>query len=204
MLKKAEDKKIMHEKHVAAQNAKCFDCHMPIEHKEIDFMELARSNCSACHPDHHVQQKMLIAGIGGHGMEDKFPIRHFNVKVSCFACHTQDGYDYKGVEVKKGNPDNCGACHSEDEKKLVKKWKSDIIDMLEEARDIEQEALQAIDGARGKISEVKIKKAMAMLGEGQENLKIVQAGGGVHNKKYSALLIDTAIERFDLILEDLE
>ncbi|HDL19964.1 MAG TPA: hypothetical protein ENH30_01665 [Nitrospirae bacterium] len=204
MLKKAEDKKSMHQEHVAAQNARCFDCHMPIEHREAEFMEVARKNCSACHPDHHAQQKMLIAGTGGKGTEQDYPIRHFNVKVNCFACHTLDDYDLKGVQVMKGNPDNCAACHTEDEKKLVKKWKEDVFDILEETREIEQEALKAIEEARGKVPDSRIQKALAMVAEGKENIKIVMAGGGVHNKKYSALLLDIAMEKFDDAMAELE
>ena len=204
MLKKAEDKKSMHQEHVAAQNAGCFDCHMPIEHREAEFMEVARKDCSACHPDHHAQQKMLIAGTGGKGTEQDYPIRHFNVKVNCFACHTRDDYDIKGVQVMKGNPDNCAACHTEDEKKLVKKWKEDVFDILEETREIEQEALKAIEDARGKVPDSRIQKAMAMVAEGRENIKIVMAGGGIHNKKYSVLLLDIAMEKFDDAMAEVE
>ncbi len=204
MLKKSEDKKLMHQEHVAAQNANCFDCHMPIEHKEIDFMEVARANCSTCHPDHHVQQKMLIAGTGGKGVERDYPIRHFNVKVNCFACHTKDDYDYKGVSVRKADIANCTACHLEDEKNLVKKWKEDVSDILAEATELEQEALEAIEAAKGKLPEDTINKAMAMVAEGRENIKIVLAGGGVHNKKYSVLLLDIAMEKFDDAIAGLE
>lgn len=197
MLKKADDKKLMHEEHVASQEARCFDCHMPIEHKKAKFLEVARKECSACHPDHHVQQKMLIAGTGGKGIDQDYPIRHFNVGVNCFACHTKVDYDFKGVQVMKGNPDNCTACHSEDEGKLVKKWKEDVLDILEEAWDIEQEAVEAIEAAKGKLPAAKINNITAMVAEGQENIKIVVAGGGVHNKKYSVLLLDIAIEKFE-------
>ncbi len=204
MLKKGDDRKLMHESHVASQEAHCFECHEPIEHRETEFMDVARRNCSVCHPDHHVQQKMLIAGTGGTGMDQDYPIRHFNMKVNCFGCHTKDSADMKGVKVMAGNPDNCAACHTEREKKLVEKWKSDVLDVIEEARELEQEALQAIEGAKGQQSSDKIKKAMAMVAVGQENIKIVVAGGGVHNKKYSVLLLDIAIENFDEAVAELE
>lgn len=204
LMKKAEDKKIMHEEHVTAQNAKCFDCHLPIEHRETDFMEMARANCSTCHPDHHVHQKMLIAGTGGKGTKQDYPIRHFNVKVNCFACHTKADHDYKGVTVIKADTANCVACHTEDEQHLAKKWKSDVLDYLEEAREIEQQVIKAVDAAKGRVPKSTIQKAMTMLAEGQANLLLVEAGGGVHNKKYSMLLLDTAVEKFEMITEMLE
>ncbi len=204
VMKETKNKKLMHEKHVAAQTANCFNCHDPVEHKETDYLDAVIEQCTACHPGHHKYQKMLIAGTGGKGIEDNFPIRHFNVKVSCFACHLPGPDEVKGVKVMKEDVESCSSCHTEDENKLVVKWSKDVLDMIEEAEEIEQDALKAISEARGRLPEEKIQKAMAMLNEGRENIKIVRAGGGVHNKKYAALLIDVAIERYDLILEDLE
>jgi hypothetical protein len=43
-----------------------------------------------------------------------------------------------------------------------------------------------------------------MLKEGRENLNIVKFGNGVHNKKYSIMLIDAAITRFEDMIDFLE
>jgi len=40
-----------------------------------------------------------------------------------------------------------------------------------------------------------------MLAEGQKNINIVQFGNGVHNKKYSIMLLDAAITRFDEMID---
>ena len=46
---------------------------------------------------------------------------------------------------------------------------------------------------------------MAMLEEGRGHLRIVAYGGGVHNKKYSIMLLDAAMNNFedaiDLLIE---
>jgi hypothetical protein len=47
----------------------------------------------------------------------------------------------------------------------------------------------------------KMDKAMEMLKEARENLRIVEYGGGVHNKKYSIVLIDAAIDNFEDLME---
>jgi hypothetical protein len=201
VMKEVFNKKLMHEKHVAAQTAHCFNCHEPIEHKEADYIEMAGEQCDVCHPDHHAPQKMLISGTGGRGIDQDYPIRHFHVKVSCFACHTRADNEYKGVQVMRGNPEDCAACHTEDERKLVKKWKGDIDDFLEEAAESEQEAIEAIEAAKGKFPAARVEKAMAMLAEGRENIRIVIAGGGVHNKKYAALLLDVAMEKFEDVID---
>ena len=49
---------------------------------------------------------------------------------------------------------------------------------LKTARAIEKEAITAIEKAKGKMPEDKLKKATAMLRDGQENLRMVVAGGG--------------------------
>ncbi len=43
-----------------------------------------------------------------------------------------------------------------------------------------------------------------MLEQGHEDLNIVQYGNGVHNKKYSIMLIDAAITRFEDLIDFLE
>jgi len=39
---------------------------------------------------------------------------------------------------------------------------------------------------------------------GKENLRIVDAGGGEHNEKYSMLLIETSVEKFEEVIEELK
>jgi hypothetical protein len=38
---------------------------------------------------------------------------------------------------------------------------------------------------------------MAMLKEGREYMSLVEYGGGVHNKKYSVMLLDEAMNNFE-------
>ena len=63
---------------------------------------------------------------------------------------------------------------------------------------------EEIDKATGNVSKETLDKAMAMLREGEENLRIVKYGGGVHNKKYSIVLIDAALDNFEDLMELLE
>ena len=43
-----------------------------------------------------------------------------------------------------------------------------------------------------------------LLEQGREDLRIVQYGNGVHNKKYSIMLIDVAITSFEDLIDFLE
>ncbi len=69
---------------------------------------------------------------------------------------------------------------------------------------MEQEALEALAEHKTKLSTDKLAKAHDMLKQGREDLHIVEFGNGVHNKKYSIMLIDAAIIRFEDMIDYLE
>ncbi len=77
---------------------------------------------------------------------------------------------------------------------------------MKAAKEVEQEALDAIKQARRNVSKKKLSEAMAMIEKGRESMRIVEYGGGVHNKKYSVMLLDNAMDNFedaiDLISEE--
>lgn len=206
MLKKSDDKKIMHEKHVGSQEARCFDCHMPIEHKEVSPYDAVVKNCSECHPEPHIYQKMILSGTGGIGIDKQYPIAHVDFNVNCLACHVEEGFDEKGRKFRKGSAKMCIQCHQGDEEKgqLAEKWQDDVRDAVLEARVLEKEAIEAIEKATGKAPKKSLSKARAKLKDAQANLRIADAGGGVHNKKYAMFLIDTAITDLETIIEELE
>jgi hypothetical protein len=196
VMKEVLNKKLMHEKHVAGQNASCFECHEPIEHdKQGDFIDIARSNCQACHPDHHKYQKMLLLGDERKGVGN-VPGLMFSVNTNCFACHFEEK-TVNGEKIAHGSGKACAACHTEKYEGMVKEWKEKTTKELKNAREIEKEVLDAIENAKGTVPQEELEEAIATLKQGQENLKIVEYGGGVHNDKYSVLLIDAAISNFD-------
>ena len=194
-LENKNDKKLMHEQHVAGQNAKCFDCHKPIQHKKIDFLDPVRESCFICHPDHHTYQKLLLVGDKRKDVMKTPGLMH-NVKTNCIGCH-KDERDIKGEKVLYGSAKTCVACHTEKHEGMIKEWKDKIKDELNSAKEIEKEALEAVEKAKGKITEEKLKKAIAMIKEGQEDMQIVEYGGGVHNQKYSIQLLDIAMNNFE-------
>ena len=55
-----------------------------------------------------------------------------------------------------------------------------------------------------KLTPEKMAKANKLLEQGREDLNIVQYGNGVHNKKYSIMLIDAAITSFEDLIDFLE
>jgi hypothetical protein len=90
IMKKAQDRKMMHGEHVADQNAGCFNCHEPIEHnQQADFIDTARLQCQACHPDHHKYQAILLAGPKRPGISS-IPGLMSGVYTNCIACHNEE------------------------------------------------------------------------------------------------------------------
>ncbi len=207
-MKDAYDAELMHEKHVAAQTANCFSCHEVIQHgrppEDFDHFDAALSDCKACHATPHQNKRLLISGTGGEGIDKPMPIKHHDVQMGCLACHIVDAVDEKGRGKKIATASVCVNCHTEKEGLLIEKWKSDVAEIYEEAVEYESDAVAALAQARGKVPEDAIKKAEVLLRSGRLNLGIVNAGGGVHNKKYSALLLDIAIECFEDAISELE
>jgi nitrate/TMAO reductase-like tetraheme cytochrome c subunit len=199
VLARANDKKLMHEQHVAQQNAECFDCHRPIKHERMEFLDPVRESCFVCHPDHHKYQKLLLLGDKRKNVMN-VPGLMYDVKTNCIGCHTEEKIQ-NGEAVLHGSVNTCVACHTPKHDKMVKEWIDKTNKELEYAREVEKEAITAIANAKSRVSPEKLNRAVAMLREGQENLRIVQYGGGVHNKKYSVVLLDAALNNFDDLID---
>jgi hypothetical protein len=106
----------------------------------------------------------------------------------------------------KGSNKTCGECHNKDPKyeKMTVQWAKDIVDSVTEAKQAEKTALEALERAKESAPPPVLAKAAAKLKTGQENLRVVTAGGGVHNKKYAMLLIDMALQSFQEVAAELE
>ncbi|RJQ48146.1 MAG: ammonia-forming cytochrome c nitrite reductase subunit c552 [Nitrospiraceae bacterium] len=199
--KGAVNKKLMHKKHVAEQAAHCFNCHESIAHKEADFIDIARSECSACHPNHHKYQKLLLAGKEFKDVPET-PSLMFRVKTNCLACH-QGNKTVRGEAVSHGSGKACASCHTEKHEGMAKEWKDKTDEELKAAREMEKEALDAIENAKGKATENALKEASESVKKGQEYMNFVEYGGGVHNKKYSIMLLDKAMSKFEDAIDQL-
>jgi hypothetical protein len=120
----------------------------------------------------------------------------YDVKTNCIGCHIEKQF-IKGEKVLHGSADACVACHTEKYYGMLREWKNKIMDELEYALEIEKVAEQAIGGAEDKVSLEKLNEAKGMLRKGQKNLRLVKYGGGVHNYKYSIVLLDDAMNNFE-------
>jgi hypothetical protein len=149
-----------------------------------------------------------LAGVGGvgEGSKEKYPSLMHSFGTNCTGCHQQDGRDSKGNKVRKGSNKSCADCHHNDPKygKMTVQWAKDIVDAVAEAKQAEKTAQDAVTQAKGNVSAAVFAKATAKFNLGQENLRVVTAGGGVHNKKYAMLLLDIATQSFQEVANELK
>jgi len=214
----AEDKnkKLMHQKHVTIKTARCLECHQKIVHTKADLKKPAdksqamldlkqsiRNSCAACHPDPHRYQRLLTEGSK---RKDVFasPDPMYKARTNCLGCHVEEKLTKKGLKTMMASAGTCVQCHTKDHRKMFDDWKAELVKEVQEAKEIEQEALEALEDAKPKLNEDKLAEAQQMLAEGRANINIVQFGNGVHNKKYSLLLIDAAINKYDELIEFVE
>lgn len=202
IMEEAENQKLMHEEHVPTLNARCFDCHDPIEHKRADFIEVSRINCQACHPNHHHYQVKLLAGDITKEVP-KTPGLMFAVKTNCMGCHMEADHDRKGEEELKGTAKACIGCHTERLETMLKEWKDKLREELEAVEEVRQKAEGVLKEAQHRVPEEELHQAIVMFDKGQEFMNIVRYGNGVHNLKYSITLLDSAFGNFEDIIYNL-
>ncbi len=214
VLKEDGNRKLMHQKHVTVKNARCLDCHQPIQHTKADIDQPIMAaytgsdmnqprlpGCAACHPEPHRYQRLLSAGPKRPGVS-RTPDFMFTARTNCLGCHIEKEFNAKGQIIMKASAKTCVRCHTKDHKKMLKEWKTELSNEIKYGKEIEQEALTAL--AKAKLPEPKLVEARKRLNQGQENLNIVKFGNGVHNKKYSIMLIDAAITHFEEMINYLE
>jgi len=221
-LKEVGNKKLMHQKHVTVKNARCFDCHQVIRHKKsvVDQTVAAKSgvektevqkpmserfitdSCQACHPKPHQLQRQLAEGMKRKDVPAT-PGFHFKARATCMACHVERQSTKKGTPVLMASAKTCSGCHP-GRQKLLNDWKTDLEDGIKDTLDVQKEALDALSAAEAKLAKPKLTELRNLLKQGQENLKMVQLGNGVHNKKYALYLLDAAMIRFEDVLDYIE
>jgi len=200
VMAKADDQALMHKEHVANQTARCLSCHTPIEHKKSDnYLESSRLDCQACHPDHHIYQRALLLGKGFDDIPSIPALMH-EVKTNCLGCHVKEAHK-KGERTMVAASDACVSCHSKRHKSMLKEWKDKIKSELDDLAGVEQEAVDAIEKAKGKGRSAKVQKAEEILKKGQDTVNIVRFGNGVHNKKFAITIIDAGFGYFEEILD---
>jgi nitrate/TMAO reductase-like tetraheme cytochrome c subunit len=201
---KGKDGKLMHDEHVAGRRADCLDCHQPSQHgAKSDYLDPVRTTCVQCHADQHHFQRILLAGEAINENVSPTPALMHAVKTNCAACHIKPKHN-KGQLVKAGSGETCVKCHTPEHDKMLEDWKQAMEREVGFVKETETEALEALAAAKDKLDAAKLKEVREMIAAGQELLNVVQVGNGVHNKKYSIMILDEAITNFEDSIELLD
>ncbi|MFC1672679.1 NapC/NirT family cytochrome c [Pseudomonadota bacterium] len=198
LLSKAQDKVLMHDKHVATRTADCFDCHMAVEHKnQPDHYDFVRNDCQLCHQDQHKFQKMLLTGAPVFEGAKGAPQLMDRVNTNCMACHVKKKMS-QGHPVRTGSGEACVACHTNKHNKMLEDWALSVDREVKDVTEVENEALQALmDAEKAGASPEILAEAKELITKGQKLVEVVRVGNGVHNKKYSITIIDDAFGNFE-------
>lgn len=194
-----------HRQHVAAQRARCMDCHRAIQHRLIDAIHVADSDrylqpvlddCQHCHPSHHTEQVRLLMGIGGQGLRGAMPNAMFGSRINCRACHTKSTIDLKGDALVKATETTCIACHGADYERLFQQWRNEIDTYLKEAEAAQARVEKLINEWRSRGAVIP-ETVVAAFEEASINVRLVRAGNGIHNKTYALALLDISVRKLD-------
>lgn len=201
-----------HAVHVAHQRARCDDCHQSIQHgllspqqpaTQAGFLQPVLSDCQHCHPNHHAEQVHLLTGTGGAGLPvQATPSAMLGSRLNCRACHTQAAQDEKGDALLRATSQACVDCHSEDYGQLFEQWRSEISTYLveSEARLVETQKLVERRRQAGLAISSEVETLMS---QAAENVHLVKAGAGIHNRFFSLQVLDTARRQLDTVVERL-
>lgn len=187
-----------HRVHVAAQRARCQDCHHAVAHELIEptlvatsagFVKPVLDECQHCHPNHHREQVELLMGVGGQGLAQPMPNAMFGSRVNCRACHTESGTDFKGTPLIQATAQTCIACHEEKYGTLLQQWLDELSSYLTESEKAMELLQKRIEEHRsqGKAVPAQVEELVA---KAAHNLHLVRIGNGIHNKNYAAHLLD--------------
>jgi hypothetical protein len=194
---KGRDGKLMHDAHVAGRRADCVECHQASRHgAKRDYLDSVRNDCAQCHRDPHRLQMILLTGARISENVSPTPGLMDAVKTNCTGCHTKPEHK-KGQWVKTGSGETCAKCHTPDHLKMLDDWKNVLEREVGFAMETETEALEALAAAEGKLSAARLEEAKEAIATGQALLGVIRYGNGVHNKKYSIMILDEAFANFE-------
>jgi nitrate/TMAO reductase-like tetraheme cytochrome c subunit len=182
---------MLHRTHIADRKVECTQCHEVIQHRIValraDSLPL---DCAGCHQGVHEAQQRLLAGTGGHGVDD-LPSAMYLARVSCQSCHTMNR-EVRGHEgVQSAGEAACLSCHGVKYANILPAWQ-------EEMDRRKAQAERIVRGAEAVRTRAPVRSRVAvdsLLGLARDNLDLVSVGGGAHNVAYADRLLRAAIEQ---------
>ncbi|MFQ5811566.1 MAG: hypothetical protein ACE5JM_18255, partial [Armatimonadota bacterium] len=184
-----ENTTLVHRVHITTHNVECMQCHTPIVHRVVSLSETFQLDCQACHQGAHDEQKLMYAGLGGHGAEN-MPSTMFLARVSCQSCHAIPA-DVAGHErVYEAGEAACMSCHGIRYANILPSWQREIRRRLTAVARVVEGARQTLGATRLRTRAV----ADSLLSLAEDNLRFVEHGEATHNIAYADQLLRTSLQ----------
>jgi len=197
----------LHEMHVTEHKVECSECHDEIHHGLLPLEPpepTAREGCGACHVSSHDATRLVYAGTGAVGVEDR-PGRMYQTRVVCQACHTgRSGYRRDGDSVSphgahhaapsstvaRAGAVDCLHCHGIEFDGMLESWQSAVGRQLAELGPLLDDLEPRLTSPDAAESEEATRRAAAA----RANLELVEMDGslGAHNISYVLDVLATA------------
>jgi nitrate/TMAO reductase-like tetraheme cytochrome c subunit len=177
---------LLHEVHIAEHNVECQQCHTEIQHKVVALEETLELDCANCHQGAHDAQRSLVAGSGGHGVEEA-PSSMFLARVTCESCHALPGEiaGHDGVSV--AGEATCLSCHGIEFAGILPEWEAEMQTRVDAVS-------QAVARVRRALGPHPTAPVDSLLLVAEENVALVGVGKGVHNIRYADDLLRVALQ----------
>jgi predicted CXXCH cytochrome family protein len=201
-LKRIADYAFMHQTHVADHKIDCLQCHLQIRHSlDKDKIEHAAANCTACHPDHHHEQIVMLRGVGAREIPSQ-PSPMVATRADCQTCHRVKNVSPTGTVLWKGSTDICAMCHEVSEIDKLQSYHVQLRSALPELQTAVQALGKALQSADLPAAE---SEAVAKeLGDLRHDLDFLRAGNDIHNIHYASKLNQALVKRLSALCRKLQ
>ena len=191
-----KDVQFLHENHIARHKVDCQECHGPIRHGKVQFVEPLEVRCESCHIRQHSLRKLMYIGTGGKLIPD-LPSRMFAAQVSCTGCHihvTEKGAVLSHEARTTAQREACVTCHGAGYDKMYDDWKAVMAKLL-------QGYAAFLAGAEKQAAGKTLPpKHATALKAAREAYLFVKDGRGEHNVEYAVKLLQAGAARVDALL----
>jgi nitrate/TMAO reductase-like tetraheme cytochrome c subunit len=195
-----KDVPLLHQTHISQHKVDCQECHDPIRHGKVQFVEPLEIRCESCHIRQHSLRKLMYIGTGGKLIPD-LPSRMFAAQVSCTGCHihvTEKGAVLSHEARTVAQREACVTCHGPGYDKMYDDWKALMAKLVQVYGAFLAEAEKQ---AAGKPVP---KQHATALRDAREAFLFVKDGRGEHNVEYAVKLVQAGASRVDALLRALD
>lgn len=180
---------LVHRVHIAESKVECTQCHTSMLHQVVSLTATFELDCRACHQRTHDEQRLMYAGMGGHGTEN-VPSSMYLARVSCQSCHGIPA-DLPGhEEVERAGEATCMSCHGIRYANILPAWQQEMQRRQKLLASIVQNARRLVSSAPVRTRAL----ADSLIGAAEENLRFVEHGKGAHNIAYADRLLRASLE----------